>query len=98
MDSRRANMRGHTGKQAHQRQHHATAALLPLMDRSRYSEAAQWAAQAFETAADHYDDPALGFWRRFGKKTVERFGLRPGQQVLDLCCGSGSPRWLPPTR
>src|SRR5947209_10635009 len=59
------------------------------MERSRYSEAAQWAAQAFEAAADHYDDPALGFWRRFGHNTVARLGLQPGQQVLDLCCGSG---------
>lgn len=60
-----------------------------MIEQLSYSEAAKWAAQAFEAAADHYDDPALGFWRRFGQRTVERLGLRPGQQVLDLCCGSG---------
>ncbi|HEV7831295.1 MAG TPA: methyltransferase domain-containing protein [Pseudonocardiaceae bacterium] len=84
-------MRARTGKQVRQRQHDATCGRRRLLsvERSRYSEAAQWAAQAFEAAADHYDDPALGFWRRFGNKTVERLGLRSGQQVLDLCCGSG---------
>jgi predicted methyltransferase len=91
MTSGATKMRACTGKRAHQRQRDASAHLRQLVsvERARYSEAALWAARAFEAAADHYDDPGLGFWRRFGKKTVERLGLRPGQQVLDLCCGSG---------
>jgi hypothetical protein len=88
LTSRGTKIHACTGKQAHQRQHDTTSEMHQLlsMERSRYSEATQWAAQAFEAAADHYDDPALGFWRRFGNKTVERLGLRPGQQVLDLRC------------
>lgn len=91
LTSRGIKVRACTGKRAHQRQRDASAhpRQLVAVERSRYSEAAQWAAQAFEAAADHYDDPALGFWRRFGHKTVARLGLQPGQQVLDLCCGSG---------
>ncbi len=45
---------------------------------------------AYNAAADHYDDPALGFWAHFGERTVERIGLSPGARVLDVCAGSGA--------
>jgi len=48
------------------------------------------AADTYNAAADHYDDPANSFWERFGRRTVERLGLSPGASVLDVCCGSGA--------
>src|SRR5262245_34089344 len=51
--------------------------------------AAEKAMRTYAAAADHYDSPATGFWRRFGCATVARLPLRPGDRVLDLCCGSG---------
>jgi len=48
------------------------------------------AANAYNAASDHYDDPANSFWDRFGRRTVERLDLRPGSHVLDVCCGSGA--------
>lgn len=47
------------------------------------------AVRTYSAAAEHYDSPTLGFWHRFGEETVARLGLRPGQRVLDLCCGTG---------
>lgn len=44
----------------------------------------------YAAAADHFDDPALSFWDRFGCRTVARIGLRPGDRVLDACCGTGA--------
>jgi ubiquinone/menaquinone biosynthesis C-methylase UbiE len=41
-------------------------------------------------AADFFDEPALGFWDRFGRATVDRLDLRPGAVVLDACAGSGA--------
>jgi SAM-dependent methyltransferase len=46
-------------------------------------------ARTYAAAADHYDGPTLGFWRRYGRQTVARLGLRPGDRVFDACCGSG---------
>lgn len=48
------------------------------------------ATLAYNSAADHYDDPANSFWGRFGHSTVERLELGPGEKVLDVCCGSGA--------
>jgi SAM-dependent methyltransferase len=44
----------------------------------------------YAAAADHFDDPALSFWDRFGRQTVTRIGLRPADRVLDACCGTGA--------
>ena len=48
------------------------------------------AAATYNAASDHYDDPANSFWQRFGRRTIERLGLRPGARVLDACCGTGA--------
>ncbi len=48
------------------------------------------AAATYDAAADTFDDPALSFWDRFGRRTVERLELAPGERVLDVCCGSGA--------
>lgn len=48
------------------------------------------AAAAYNAAADHFDHPANTFWDRFGRATVDRLGLKPGQSVLDVCSGSGA--------
>ncbi len=53
-------------------------------------EAKTRAAAAYNAAADLFDDPRLSFWDRFGRRTVERLGLAPGDAVLDLCCGTGA--------
>src|SRR5512139_3696745 len=45
-------------------------------------------AATYTAAADTLD--TLPFWHHFGRRTVERLGLRPGARVLDLCCGSGA--------
>jgi ubiquinone/menaquinone biosynthesis C-methylase UbiE len=48
------------------------------------------AAATYNAAADSFDNPANTFWARFGRQTVERLAPRPGQRVLDVCCGSGA--------
>ena len=48
------------------------------------------AAAAYNAAADRYDDPALSFWDRYGRRTIERLRLPRGKRVLDVCCGSGA--------
>lgn len=54
-------------------------------------EAARRKAEAtYNAASDHFDDGPLGFWDRYGGRTVERLGLRPGAHVLDVCCGTGA--------
>lgn len=42
----------------------------------------------YTRAADHFD--RLPFWHHFGRLTVERLALVPGERVVDLCCGSGA--------
>ena len=46
--------------------------------------------KTYNAAADHYDHPALSFWDRFGRRTIERSPIVPGMNVLDVCCGMGS--------
>lgn len=50
----------------------------------------QKTAAAYNAAADTYDNAANTFWSRFGQRTVGRIGLREGERVLDVCCGSGA--------
>lgn len=42
----------------------------------------------YTAAADHFDQ--LPFWHHFGRRTIERLHLAPGQRVVDLCCGTGA--------
>jgi SAM-dependent methyltransferase len=58
---------------------------MPTLD-----EAKARAAGTYNAASDTYDDPANVFWARFGRRTVERLAPRPGDRVLDVCCGSGA--------
>jgi ubiquinone/menaquinone biosynthesis C-methylase UbiE len=48
------------------------------------------AAATYNAASDHFDDTPLGFWDRYGRRTVERLGLAAGARVLDVGCGSGA--------
>lgn len=48
------------------------------------------ARATYHAAADSYDRPPLSFWGRFGRATVARLRLEPGQRVLDVCCGTGA--------
>ena len=50
----------------------------------------QRAADTYNAAADHYDDPQLSFWERYGHNTVKRIKLSEGERVLDACCGTGA--------
>ncbi|PWB83223.1 MAG: ubiquinone biosynthesis protein UbiE [Methylocystaceae bacterium] len=52
-------------------------------------EAKAKAAAAYNAAADLFDHPVSSFWHRFGRETVDRVALRPGDAVLDVCSGSG---------
>lgn len=47
------------------------------------------ATAAYNAASDYFDHPVASFWHRFGKQTVDRINIQPGQKVLDVCCGSG---------
>ncbi len=44
----------------------------------------------YNRAADYFDAPPLSFWNRFGQKTIEHLCVRPGDRVLDVCCGTGA--------
>jgi ubiquinone/menaquinone biosynthesis C-methylase UbiE len=53
-------------------------------------DAKRRAQETYNAAAESFDDPALSFWERFGRATVDRLDLRPGAIVLDACAGSGA--------
>jgi ubiquinone/menaquinone biosynthesis C-methylase UbiE len=48
------------------------------------------AEKTYNSTADFFDDPALGFWDRAGRRTVELLDLQAGMRVLDVCCGTGA--------
>jgi len=47
-------------------------------------------AATYAATADHFDDAVLSFWDRFGRRTVALLDPRPGETVLDACCGTGA--------
>lgn len=57
---------------------------------SELETARKRATTTYNAAADFFDHPANSFWERYGRRTIERLGLTPGQRVLDMCCGSGA--------
>ncbi len=48
------------------------------------------AQKTYDAAADHFDARPLGFWARYGQRTVERLMLPEGGSVLDVACGTGA--------
>jgi len=60
------------------------------MQRETTNDAKLRAASTYNAAADFFDAPALSFWGRIGRRTVERMSLKRGDRVLDACCGSGA--------
>ena len=48
------------------------------------------AAAAYNAAADHFDNEALGLWAKYGGRTVQWLALQPGATVLDVGCGTGA--------
>ena len=45
--------------------------------------------QGFDTVAQGYDHPSLSFFPETAKRIVEHLNLQPGQNLLDVCTGTG---------
>jgi ubiquinone/menaquinone biosynthesis C-methylase UbiE len=60
------------------------------MQRKEMNDIKAITALTYNTAADLYDAPALSFWDRIGRRTVQQLSPPPGAWVLDACCGSGA--------
>src|SRR4030095_3617445 len=57
-------------------------------------EAAKLKAEtAYNAAADYFDAEPLGFWARYGRRTVERLRMQQGAPVLDVGCGPAASAW-----
>ncbi len=52
--------------------------------------AKEQARVTYNAASDAFDAEPLSFWDRFGRRTIERLDLAAGDQVLDVCSGSGA--------
>jgi ubiquinone/menaquinone biosynthesis C-methylase UbiE len=48
------------------------------------------AARTYDAVADPCDAPALSFWDRIGRRTVQQLSPQLGARVLDACCGRGA--------
>src|SRR5688572_7906274 len=48
------------------------------------------AAATYNSAADHFDAAPLAFWSLTGRSTIERLGVLPGWNILDVGCGTGA--------
>ncbi len=46
--------------------------------------------KTYNAAADSFDKGPLEFWNVFGRETIKLSDLKRGDQVLDVCCGSGA--------
>jgi ubiquinone/menaquinone biosynthesis C-methylase UbiE len=57
---------------------------------SSRSESIARAIKTYNAAADTFDAAPLSFWSRYGQRTIDHLNLRPGDDVLDVCCGTGA--------